>query len=301
MKIINTRIMAQSVLGSIANTANLINDPNVGAGWNIFAFSGKLPTSKEGFEAAFNNKSLADMYNQAIGIVRNPITGIENGNVIALALQSQYIPKGVSYYGTVGTAATVVSQLVPNRITRSGLTDRNITLIMGSGTVAVPAARFAGVDIDVEFDAAVTVTHLKFNGSVSDGFQLVALSDDGQTESTLGTATAIAGDATVLALSAPKASKRYRFKSANLTTASVMRILLSSVDKPSTSAVTSPTWAALAHCNTFTHGDINYSDEIMFTAGAVGTQGPFKLTEQVIPSKKNMMYCPKLRFTQRSS
>ncbi|QZE57296.1 hypothetical protein MPK71_gp087 [Erwinia phage pEa_SNUABM_1] len=301
MKIINTRTMAQSVVGSNANTANLVNDPNVGAGWNIFAFSGKLPTSKEGFDAAFNNKSLADMYNQSIGIVRNPITGIENGNVIALALQSQYIPKGVSYYGTVGTAAIVVSQLVPNRITRSGLTDRNISLIMGAGSVAVPATRFAGVDIDVEFDAAVTVTHLKFNSTVTDGFQLVALSDDGQTESTLGTATSITGDATVLALSAPKASKRYRFKSANLTTQSAMRILLSSVDVPSASVVTSPTWAALAHCNTFTHGDINYSDEIMYTAGAVGTQGPFKLTDQVIPNRKNMMYCPKLRFTQRSS
>ena len=302
MKIINTRTMAQAVVGSNANTAALVTDPNVGAGWNIFAFSGKLPTSKEGFEAAFNNKSLADMYNQSIGIVRNPITGIENGNVIALALQSQYIPKGVSYYGTIGTAALVVSQLMPHRITRSGVTDRDITLIMGAGTAAVPAARQGGMDIDIEFDAAVTVTHVKFNGTTTnDAFTLVALSDDGQTEYSLGTATAIAGDTQTLGLSTPRASKRYRYKFAKPTNVTAMRTLLSSVDVPSASAVTSPTWAALAHCNTFTHGDINYSDEIMFTADAVGTQGPFKLIGQVIPNQKNMMYCPKLRFTQRSS
>lgn len=301
MKIINTRIMAQAVAGTNANTAALINDPNVCAGWNIFAFSGKLPTSKEGFEAAFNNKSLADMYNQSIGIVRNPITGIENGNVIALALQSQYIPKGVSYYGTIGTAAIVVSQLVPHRIISSGFTDRNITLVMGAGSIAAPAVRFGGVDVDVEFDTAVTVTHIKFNSSVSDGFQLVAVSDDGTTESTLGGTSVVAGDATILSLSAPKASKRYRFKSTSLTAASAMRILLSSVDVPSSTAVTSPTWAVLAHCNTFTHGDTDYSDSIMYTAGAVGNQGPFKLVDQVIPSQKTLMYCPKLRFTQRSS
>lgn len=301
MKIINTRIMAQAAVGTNANNASLLQDPNVGAGWNIFAFSGKLPTSKEGFEAAFNNKSLADMYNKSIGIVRNPITGIENGNVIALALQSQYIPKGVSYYGTIGTAALVVSQLLPHRITRSGVTDRNITLIMGAGTSYVPAPRNLNTDIDFEFDTAVTVTHVKFNTTVRDAFQLVALSDDGLTEYQLGSAVAIAGDATCLALDAPRASKRYRYKSASTSAQSAMRTLLSSVDVPSATAVTSPTWAALAHCNTFTHGDINYSDEIMFTADAVGTQGPFKLIDQVIPNKKNMMYCPKLRFTQRSS
>lgn len=300
MKIINTRIMAQSVVGTNANNATMLNDPNAGAGWNLFAFSGKLPTSKEGFDAAFNNKSLADMYNQAIGFVRNPITGIENGNVIALALQSQYIPKGVSYYGPIGTAATVVSQLMPHRITRSGITDRDVTLIMGSGSGNVPAARMGGVDIDFEFDTPVTVTHVKYNTTPNSIFSLVAVDDQGQ-EVSLGNAAAIAGDSTCLALSAPVASKRYRYKSSTATSVTAMRVLLSSVDTPPASAVTSPSWAALAHCNTFTHGDTDYSDNIMFTAGAVGTQGPFKLTDQVYPNQKNMMYCPKLRFTQRSS
>lgn len=300
MKIINTRIMAQAVVGTNANTAALLNDPNVGAGWNIFAFSGKLPTSKEGFEAAFNNKSLADMYNQAIGIVRNPITGIENGNVIALALQSQYIPKGVSYYGTVGTPAIVVSQLVPHRIISSGFTDRNITPLMGSGSGNSPAARMTVSDIDFEFDTAVTVTHIKYNTTPASALTLVAVNDQGQ-EITLGSASAIAGDSTCLALSAPVASKRYRYKVSSTTAVSAMRILLSSVDVPSSVAVASPTWAALAHCNTFTHGDTDYSDSIMYTAGAVGNQGPFKLVDQVIPNQKTLMYCPKLRFTQRSS
>lgn len=300
MKIINTRIMAQSVLGSITNTAGLINDPNVGAGWNIFAFSGKLPTSKEGFEAAFNNKSLADMYNQAIGIVRNPITGIENGNVIALALQSQYIPKGVSYYGTIGTAAIVVSQLVPHRITRSVTTDRNITPLIGAGSIGAPLARFPQMDIDFEFDTPVTIKYLKYNAAPNNSFILVAVNDNGD-EIQLGATSALTGDTNCRVLASPVASKKYRYKYNASGGPHVPHVFLSDVDVPSSVAVTSPTWAALAHCNTFTHGDINYSDEIMFTAGAVGTQGPFKLTEQVIPSKKNMMYCPKLRFTQRSS
>lgn len=300
MKIINTRQMAQAVVGSASNVAGVLNDPNVGAGWNIFAFSGKLPTSDAGFAAAFNQKSLADMYNQAIGIVRNPVTGTENGNVIALALQSQYVPKGVSYYGTVGTAALAVNQLLPNRITRSGFTDRNITLPLGVGSVASLYSRFASSNTDIEFDTAVTVTHIKFIGTVSDGFTLVALSDDGATEYTLGSATAVAGEATCLALSTPRAAKRYRYKYSG-TTSSMPRILLSSVDAAPSAAATAPTWAAFTHCNTFTHGSIDYSDDIMFAAGACGTSGPFKIVGDVIPNQKTIMYCPKLRFTTRSS
>lgn len=300
MKIINNRIMAQAVVGSTNNQANLLADPNVGAGWNLFAFAGKAPTSKEGFDAAFDNTSLADMYNKAIGFVRNPITGIEFGNVIALGLQSRYIPKGVSYYGPIGTAATVVSQLMPHRITRSGYTDRDITILMGSGTTAVPAARYIGTVVDFEFDQAVTITHAKYNAAPSSAFTLVALSDDGQTEYGLGTATAIAGDATCMALASPRAAKRYRYKySGNVS--SVMRVLLSSVDVPSAAVQTAPTWAALAHCNTFAHGDTDYSNQIMYTAGEVGVNGPFKMVDDIVPNRANTIYCPKLRFTQRSS
>ena len=300
MKIINTRIMAQAVAGTNANTAALLNDPNVCAGWNIFAFSGKLPTSKEGFEAAFNNKSLADMYNQAIGIVRNPITGIENGNVIALALQSQYIPKGVSYYGTVGTPAIVVSQLVPHRITRSGFTDRNITPLMGAGTIGVPLARFPQMDIDFEFDTPVTIKYLKYSATPNNSFIIVAVNDNGD-EIQLGATSALNGDANCRVLASPVASKKYRYKYNASGGPHVPHVFLSDVDVPSSVVATSPTWAALAHCNTFTHGDTDYSDSIMYTAGAVGNQGPFKLVDQVVPNQKTLMYCPKLRFTQRSS
>lgn len=299
MKIINTRTMAQSVVGTGSNTAALLNDPCLGAGWNIFAFSGKLPTSKEGFEAAFNNKSLADMYNKSIGIVRNPITGIENGNVIALALQSQYIPKGVSYYGTIGSANIVVSQLVPHRIIRSGTTDRNITTVLGSGSIGIPNARLGSESIDFEFDAPVTIKYLKYTTTPSNAYSLVAVNDAGE-ETSLGNGSALAGDSTIWTLPSPVASKKYRLKSVGTGT-QVPMIFLSSDDVATSTPATSPTWAVLAHCNTFTHGDINYSDEIMYTAGAVGTQGPFKIVDQVIPNKKTMMYCPKLRFTQRSS
>lgn len=300
MKIINNRIMAQLMMGNNSNAATMTNDPNVGAGWNLFAFSSKLPTSKEGFDAAFNNKSLADMYNTSIGMIRSPIAGVESGNVLTLALQSQYIPKGVSYYGTIGSANTVAYQLMPHRITRSGFTDRSIGLIVGSGATLVPAARFSS-DIDFEFDVAQTVTHVKFTGSISDAFTLVALSDDGLTEYSLGTATAIAGDALCLVLSAPRASKRYRYKFNKPTLTTAQRVLLSTVDVAPSAPATAPTWAVLAHCNTFTHGDTDYSDEIMYAAGAVGTQGPYKIIGDIIPSQKTVMYCPKLRFTQRSN
>lgn len=298
MKIINTRTMAQSVVGTNTNAAAIIADPNVGAGWNLFAFSGKLPTSKEGFEAAFNNKSLADMYNASIGIVRNPITGVESGNVLTLALQSQYIPKGVSYYGPIGSANLVVSQLVPHRITRSGITDRNISVLIGLGSTTTLYQRFAQTDVDFEFDTDVTVKYLKYSGTPSNSFTIVAVDDSG-VESSLGTTSAIAGDATCLVLATPKASKKYRLKATG--TAVQRSFIMLSEDVPTATPATSPTWAALAHCNTLTHGDINYSDEIMYAAGAVGTQGPFKMVDQVIPNQKSLMYCPKLRFTQRSS
>ena len=300
MKIINTRVMAQSMIGTNANTAALVSDPSAGAGWNIFAFSGKLPTSKEGFAAAFDQRSLADMYNKSIGIVRNPITGVENGNVIAMALQSQYIPKGVSYYGTIGTAAIVVSQLVPHRIIRSGATDRNITPLMGSGNIGAPLARSPQMNIDFEFDNPVTIKYLKYNATPNNSFILVAVNDNGD-EIQLGATSALTGDANCRVLAAPVASKKYRYKYNASGGPHVPHVFLSDVDVPSSVAVTSPTWAVLAHCNTLTHGDINYSDEIMFTAGAVGNQGPFRIVGDVVPNKKTMMYCPKLRFSQRSS
>ncbi|AWY08363.1 hypothetical protein HOT49_gp087 [Erwinia phage vB_EamM_Alexandra] len=299
MKIINNRIMAQSVLGTGANTATLVNDPNVGAGWNIFAFTGKLPTSKEGFEAAFNNKSVADMFNKSIGMIRAPISGLENGNVLTLALQSQYIPKGASYYGTIGSANTVVYQLVPHRIVRSDYTDRSIATLMGGGSYAVPNARLAGAAIDFEFDTPVTIKYLKYGSAPTNGFALLAVSDEG-VESALGTSSVLPGDANCLVLSAPVASKKYRLKPDGVAAQAPM-ILLSAVDVPSSSPATAPTWAALAHCNTLTHGDINYSDEIMFAADAVGTQGPFKIIGDIIPAQKTVMYCPKLRFSQRSN
>ena len=300
MKIINNRIMAQLMVGTSANAAPLVADPNVGAGWNIFAFSSKLPTSKEGFDAAFNNKSLADMYNTSIGMIRNPISGVESGNVLTLALQSQYIPKGVSYYGTIGSANTVAYQLMPHRIIRAGFTDRSIGLIVGSGSTLIPPARFSS-DVDFEFDTPITVTHVKFTGSATDAFTLVAVSDDGLTETALGNATAIAGDALCLALSAPVASKRYRYKFNKPTLNTAQRVLLTTVNQPDATPATAPTWAVLAHCNTLTHGNTDYSDEIMYCAGAVGNQGPYKIIGDIIPAQKTVMYCPKLRFTQRSN
>lgn len=300
MKIINNRIMAQSVIGSNVNLAVAINSPYVGAGWSLFMFDGRMPTSKEGFAEVFNSRSLADLYNKSLGLVRNPVTGIENGNVIALQLQSQYIPKGVSYYGTIGTALLPVTQLMPRTIQSNAQSDRNISLLTSGGSSNFNHSRTGYGDYVIEFDAAVTITHIKFMSSISNTYQLVRIADDNtETATTLG--TVVAGEANCYPVTAPVASKKYRLKSvggANAIDAAF--VLLSSVDQAPSVAQTQPTWAALAHTNTRTHGDIDYSDEIMFAADACGVAGPFKIVGNIVPNKLTRVYCPKLRFTQRS-
>ncbi|ARW58726.1 hypothetical protein HOS33_gp086 [Erwinia phage vB_EamM_Y3] len=264
-------------------------------------FDGRMPTSKEGFAEVFNSRSLADLYNKSLGLVRSPVTGIENGNVIALQLQSQYIPKGVSYYGTIGTALLPVTQLMPRTIQSNAQSDRNISFLTSSGTVNLTHARTGYGDYVIEFDAAVTITHIKYMGTVSGGsYQLVRIAEDNtETATTLG--TVLAGEANCYPITSPVASKKYRLKSvggANSVDAAF--VLLSSVDQAPSTPQTQPTWAALAHTNTRTHGDIDYSDEIMFAADACGVAGPFKIVGNIVPNKLTRVYCPKLRFTQRS-
>jgi len=301
MKIINSRAMAQCMIGSNVSLAAQINDPNVGAGWTLFAFSGDMPTSKEGFNEKFSSRSLADLYNNSLGIVRNAIAGVTSGNLVSFQTNPQYLPKGACYYGTIGSAALAVRQLVPHRIIRSGFTDRNITLMTAFTSGLISYGRFGGSDIDFEFDTAVTVTHLKYSTTPSSNFSFVAVSDDGTTEYSLGTATAIAGDTTCFVLGSPRAAKRYRFKNSGGTTSTIPRILLTSVDAAPTVAQTKPTWFVLAHCNTFTHGDYDYSDEIMFCAMNCNNLGPFNIVGQVMPEVKTTLYCPKLRFKPRSN
>lgn len=296
MKVISNNVMAQAMVGSPVSTG--VADPNVGGGWVLLAFSGKLPTSKEGFEATFNTRSVADMYNKAIGIVRNPLTGVEGNTVITLALQSQYIPKGVSYYGTIGSANTPVSQLVPDRIVRSAFTDRNITSVLACGSLPAPADR-AVADVDFEFDTPVTIKYLKYASTVSNSYSLVAVTDEG-VEQGVGAMTAVSGEANCFSLATPRTSKKFRFKKVG-TEAQRAVIFLTDVEQAPSVAATSPTWVALMHCNTLAHGDIDYSDEVMFAAAAVGTQGPFKIVGEVIPNQKTLMFCPKLRFSQRSN
>lgn len=302
MKIINNRIMAQSFAGTNANAAGIINDPNMCAGWNLFFFTGKLPTSKEGFDAAFNQKSLADMFNTSVGVVRSPVYGIESGNVIAMNLQNQYVPKGASYYGQIGTAKTDVRQLLPNRVQRNLTTDRNITLFTSSGSTNFSHNRQGlSDDIVFEFDTDVALSHIKFFGSASFGFSFFAIKDD-NSEVAMGALTAVAGDSTVFSFASPQTAKKFRLKNNQQgTNTDSTFVLLSSTTAAPTVAQVVPTWGILAHCNTLTHGDLDYSDEIMFTAGAVSTTGPFKIMGNIVPNVKTLVYCPKLRFTQRSS
>ncbi len=302
MKIINGRAMAQSVLGSNVSLAAQVADPNVGAGWTLFAFSGDMPTSKEGFNEKFNSRSLADLYNNSLGLVRSAVSGVVNGNTISLVQNPQYTPKGVCYYGTIGSALTPARQVLPNRITRSAFTDRNITLLTSKSSAGSASGRFGGNNVDFEFDVATTITHIKYgNNGPTTNFNLVALSDDGLTEYGLGLNTSVAGEPSCYALASPRAAKRYRFKNINGVNTTTALTLLTTVDAASTVAQTKPTWFVLAHCNTFTHGDYDYSDEIMFCAASCGNLGPFNIVGQVMPAERTTLYCPKLRFKPRSN
>lgn len=297
MKLINSAIMAQAVFGT-SGTASGYDDPAHSGGWTLFLMSGTMPTTESQMAAVFNQRSVADLFNVSLGIVRNPLLSVSNGTILNLRPRAPYVPKGASLYGTVG--ALNLSQLLPNRVTRTGSTDRAISrIVCAPSTVGDYSTTVGAEDFTVEFDQAVRVSHIKLFGSSPLSGVIVAVDDSG-VETSMGNRTVVSGDASVYSFANPQTAKRFRLKYA-ANTLHAPFTLLSDTTMPTATELALPTWAVLAHANTFVHGDFEGSDSIMYLADAVGASGPFNVVGPFASNKANIIYCPKIRFLPRSA
>lgn len=296
MKLINSAAMAQAVFGT-SGTATGYDDTAHSGGWTLFLMSGTLPTTDNQMASAFNQKSIADLYNKSLGIVRSPLLSVSNGTILNLRPRSPYVPKGVSLFGTIGS--TLLSSLLPNRIRRTAQTDRTISrFVCAPGTNGDFSTTVGTDDVVVEFDTAVRFSHCKRYGTEAMTGQWVAVDDSG-VETSLGVLVATAADTSVSAFSNPQTSKVFKLKyAANTTHAPVG--MLSDTTMPDGTALTLPTWAVFAHANTLVHGSFEATDDLMFLADNVGDSGPFQVVGPFANNKANIIYCPKIRFLPRS-
>lgn len=296
MKLINSAIMAQAVFGT-SGTATGYDDPAHAGGWALFLMSGTLPTTDSQMAAAFNQKSIADLFNKSLGIVRNPLLSVSNGTILNLRPRAAYVPKGVSLYGAVG--GVTLSQLLPNRITRTASSDRAISRILCTPAALGDYSVTVGTDdFTMEFDTAVRFSHIKLYGTSPLSGTFVAVDDNG-VETSMGTRTATTGDASVYAFSNPITAKKFRLKYVAGTSHAPFA-LLSDTTQPDGTALTLPTWAVFAHVNTYVHGSFEGTDDLMFLADTVGSSGPFGVVGPFAGNTANIIYCPKIRFLPRS-
>ncbi|QQO90227.1 hypothetical protein pEaSNUABM5_00085 [Erwinia phage pEa_SNUABM_5] len=297
MKLINSAIMAQAVYGTSIQGTTGWDDPAHAGGWALFLMSGTVPTTDSQMAAAFNQKSIADLFNKSLGIVRQPLLSVSNGTILNLRPRAPYVPKGVSLWGTVGSVS--LSQILPNRIRRTASTDRAISRLMCTPSAGGDYMTTVGAeDFVIEFDTAVRFSHYKRYGTDTVNGTWVAVADNG-TETSLGTATALAADTSVFAFSNPQTSKVFKLKYlAN--TAHAPFAMLSDTEQPTATELTLPTWAVFAHVNTFVHGSFEATDDLMFIADTVGDMGPFQVVGPFAGNKANIIYCPKIRFLPRS-
>lgn len=296
MKLINSAIMAQAVFGT-NGTQTGYDDISHSGGWTLFLMGGTIPTTDSQMAAVFNQKSLADLFNASLGIVRNPLLSITNNTILNLRPRAPYVPKGASLWGSVGTVN--LSQLMPNRIRRTASSDRAISRLTcmpsGLGDFSVTLGTD---DMVIEFDTEVRLSHIKVYGTSAVVSTFVAVSDTGS-ETTLGSRTSLVSDSSIQAFANPQTSKVFKIKYvANGNHAPFA--LLSDTTQPTATELTLPTWAVFAHTNTYVHGSFDASDDIMFLADTVGSSGPFNVVGPFAGNKANIIYCPKIRFMPRS-
>lgn len=302
MKIIDSAIMAQSMFGSQNPVAGNAFSTHMftGAGWTGFLMNGTMPTDEAGIAQIFAQDSLASLYNACVGVSRGLLTYISQANIIHTLAQARYEPKGVSYFKTINGAQ--YRQLTPNRITENSHSKRTICQLF-AGTVGTGATynteTMGDGNLIVEFDTAVRLSHIYRNGTGSLIFSITAIADN-NAETSLGTFTASTADSNLFIAANPQTAKRFRIKPASDSYTTMTPISLLS-DSAVYSAAPSelPKWIVLAHTNTRVCGDTNYSPLIPYIAENVGLPSTFVI-RSVDPTTDNILYCPKIRFANRS-
>lgn len=303
MKIIDSGILAQSMFGQqnpVSTATTLTQHMFTGAGWTAFLMNGTMPTEAD-MAQKFAQDSLASLYNACVGVSRGLLTYVSQNNIVHTLAQARYEPKGVSYFKTINGAQ--YRQLTPNRITENNSSKRTICQLFAGNTPQVNAIynsdTFGDGNFIVEFDSAVRLSHIYRNGVGTIIFSIVAIADD-NTETSLGTFTASAADSNLFAASNPQTAKRFRIKPTldSYTTMCPISILSDSAVY-SAAPTELPKWLVLAHTNTRVCGDYNYSPLIPYLAENVGLPSTFVI-RSVDPTIDNILYCPKIRFANRS-
>lgn len=304
MKIIDSGILAQSMFGQqnpVSTATTLTQHMFTGAGWTAFLMDGSMPATEADMAQKFAQDSLASLYNACVGVSRGLLTYVSQNNIVHTIAQARYEPKGVSYFKTINGAQ--YRQLTPNRITENNSSKRTISQLFAGNTPVVNAIYNSDVFGDgnfiVEFDSAVRLSHIYRNGVGTIIFSITAIADD-NTETSLGTFTANAADSNLFALSNPQTAKRFRIRP-TLDSYSTMCPISILSDSAVYSAAPSelPKWLVLAHTNTRVCGDYNYSPLIPYLAENVGLPSTFVI-RSVDPTTDNILYCPKIRFANRS-
>ncbi|WOL24658.1 hypothetical protein fHeYen902_312c [Yersinia phage fHe-Yen9-02] len=293
MKFINSHIQAQVIYGASSQSANYIQ-PYSGGGWTIFAMPGSLPADETAVNTRFNTKSLADLYNKSLGIVKSPVLSISKSVNLNLAPISNYTPKGVSYFGTIGGIS--YTQLQPHSIVETDVTKRDITPMVSTAVISpLGVSPLVRNTFDFVFDSEVKLTHVKrFLSTSTVPTTLFAVSDTG-VESSSGTLTVLAADSSVWKLANPLTSKRFRLKFDASTMFSTF-LLLSDTTQATSDTLEQPGWVVFAPGNTIGVGDTAFSDNIPWIAEKCEAAGPFVILPPIKANVQNTMYCPKIRF-----
>ncbi|AXG66806.1 hypothetical protein HOU08_gp080 [Dickeya phage vB_DsoM_JA29] len=306
MKIIDSHVRAQSMFGARAgNTAEntVTRHMFTGAAWTAFLMPGALPANEAAVAQIFKQDSLADLYNKCAGVSKGVVSFISKTNIVHLIPQARYFYKGVSFYRNIW--GINFRALIPNRILETSASKRTISHLFAGASPLIGAdyrpETVGDGNLIVEFDSPVKLTHLVREGTALI-FNVNAVADDG-TETSLGTWSPMTGDTTMYAASNPQTAKRFRIYATGTFTTMGAITLLSDSQPYTTPPTTLPDWVVVAHTNTRVCGDFQKSPLIPYFAEEVGhgdgTPKPFTL-RTLVSDGENILYCPKIRFNNRS-